>query len=225
MSPAVGRGRQLPFPTRGVLPVQEASRLIERTDRTRQDVLQKRLITVQAEVPSGTVGTVVNDDGDDGDLPWLVDRVAPMPPSPSLERTHEDELDWPDDESVRPDVAQFYLYALPSPKGGEREVTRHHSLDVPDDERSTYTYSFAASLQSADVRASGTVPSERSDVLSYYFDEPDRDGATEDKERLSRSSVADSERSREMRSRLIARIDALYDADKIPPVPRRRQPF
>jgi hypothetical protein len=226
--PAVGRGRQLPFPTRGVLPVQEASRLIERTDRTRQDVLQKRLVTVQAEaqtkVPSGTVGNVVDDEDEDGGLPWLADRVPPMPPS-SLERTHEDELDWPDDESVRPDVAQFYLYASPGHKGGEREATKHHSLDVPDDERSTYTYSFAASLQSADGRASGTIPSERSDVLSYYFDEPDRDNATEDKERFSRSSVADNERSREMRSRLIARIDTLYDADKIPPVPKLRQPF
>jgi hypothetical protein len=170
------------------------------------------------------VGNIVDDEDEGRDLPWLADRVAPMPPSPSpsVERTHEDELDWPDDESVRPDVAQFYLYASPSPKGGERQ---HHSLDVPDDERSTYTYSFAASLQSADARASGTMPSERSDVLSYYFGEPDRDSATEDKERLSRSSVSDSERSREMRSRLIARIDALYDADKIPPVPRLRQPF
>jgi hypothetical protein len=225
---AVARGRQLPFPARGVLPVQEASRLIERTERTRQDVLQKRLAAVQAEaeVLSSAAGDVIDDDAydDEDDDLWLADR-APPPPSPSLEQAHEDERDWPDDESVRPDVAQFYLYASPGPKGGEREVAAHRLPDVPDDERSTYTYSFAPPSPSVDMRTSATIQSERSDVLSYYFDELNRDGAAGDKERLSRPSAVDSEHSREMRARLIARVDALYGADKIPPMPKLRQPF
>ncbi|KAI0247520.1 hypothetical protein BJV78DRAFT_1244607 [Lactifluus subvellereus] len=222
--PTIGRGRQLPFPARGILPVHEASRLIERTERTRQEVLQVRHAAGQAEVPSVTIGDVINADvyGDENnDLTRPVETVAPMPPSPTLEQTHEEERDWPDDESVRPDVAQFYLYASPSPK----EATAHRSPDVPDDERSTYTYSFARSSPSPpppDMRASTTIPSARSDVLSYYFEELDRDRVGGDRER---SSLVDRERSRELRARLLARVDALYSGDRIPPMPKLRQPF
>jgi hypothetical protein len=183
----------------------------------------------QAEMVAGTVGDATDDeayDDEDDDDSWLADRVAVMPPSPSLEQTHEGERDWPDDESVRPDGAQLYLYASPSPKGNEREVTSsYRSPDVPDDERSTYTYSFSAPSPSADMGASATIPPERSDVLSYYFDEPEREEVAGAKERMSRSGVVESERSREMRARLIARVDALYGDDKIPPIPKLRQPF
>ena len=75
------------------------------------------------------------------------------------------------------------------------------------------------------MRASATIPSARSDVLSYYFEELDRDGAGGDKKRLSRSSPVDNERSREMRARLLARVDAMYGEDKVPPMPKLRQPF
>lgn len=181
----------------------------------------------QAEVPSVTLGDV-NDEvyGDENDdLTRPVETVAPIPPSPTLEQTHKEERDWPDDESVRPDVAQFYLYASPSPRGGNGEAPAPFSPDVPDDERSTYTYSFARSSPSPDMRASATIPSARSDVLSYYFEELDRDGAGGDKKRLSRSSPVDNERSREMRARLLARVDAMYGEDKVPPMPKLRQPF
>jgi hypothetical protein len=82
---------------------------------------------------------------------------------PSLDQTYEDECederDRPDDESVRLDIVQFHLCASPGPRCGEREVVAHHS---PDDERSTYTYSFVASSPSTNMHTSMTMPSERS---------------------------------------------------------------
>ena len=159
------------------------------------------------------------------DLQWLAETPMPPPLPPPLEQLREEEQDWPDDESVRPDIAQFYLYE-PSGNGGgggDGDVVagRRRSPDAPHDERSTYTYSYAAS----------TVGDARGDIESYYFGVPDAasDGNADDvvddsTEAQSRASFVDDERSQSMRARLIARVDALYGAEQLPPVPKLR-PF
>lgn len=234
--PSIKRGREAPFPARGVLPAEEASRLIESTLRARREALLARLADSEAAEagPSG----IGNDDngfdvGVDGsivpDLPWLAAETSPMPPpSPPPEQQREDEQDWPDDESVRPDIAQFYLYEPSgervSVSGGVEEMIsgRRRSPDAPHDERSSYTYSYTPSTVGGDARG---------DVESYYFGDPDTtsdggadDGADDSTEAQSRASFVDDERSHNMRARLIARVDALYGAEKVPPVPKLR-PF
>jgi hypothetical protein len=234
--PSIKRGREAPFPARGVLPVEEASRLIESTLRARREALLARLADSEA-AEAGQSGIFNGDNGfdvgvDDNivpDLPWLAAETAPMPPpSPLPEQQREDE-DWPDDESVRPDIAQFYLYEPSgervSVSGGVEDMIagRRRSPDAPHDERSTYTYSYTPSTTGGDPRG---------DVESYYFGVPDTasiasadEGAADDStETQSRASFVDDERSHNMRARLIARVDALYGAEKVPPVPKLR-PF
>jgi len=207
------RSRQPPFPVQGGSSVQGAPRLVERTQRTRQEALQAHLAEVQAELQAEIhLGDDVDDDvhGDDrdDDLPWLAERVALEPPSPPRNQ-EEDGYAWPEDESVRPDIPQFYLYAPPSPAG---LVIKRPSPDVPDDERSTYTFSYSA--PSADMRRSAMTASVHSDIHSYYFGGADQDG----------DGDVDDEPSNAMRARLIARADARYGLEKIPPVPKIR-PF
>jgi hypothetical protein len=216
--------------------VEEASRLIESTLRARREALLARLADSEA-AEAGQSGIFNGDNGfdvgvDDNivpDLPWLAAETAPMPPpSPLPEQQREDE-DWPDDESVRPDIAQFYLYEPSgervSVSGGVEDMIagRRRSPDAPHDERSTYTYSYTPSTTGGDPRG---------DVESYYFGVPDTasiasadEGAADDStETQSRASFVDDERSHNMRARLIARVDALYGAEKVPPVPKLR-PF
>lgn len=233
--PSIRRGREPPFPARGVLPTEEASRIIESTLRARREALLARLADSEAESRtvemshSGNDDTNGNGNGDNEfdddavpDLPWLTEAVpAPMTSLPP-EQEHEGEREWPDDESVRPDIAQFYLYAPSgnsSGGGGDVVAGRRRSPDAPHDERSTYTYSYAASSAGGYVRG---------DVESYYFGGPDAssdDGADDSTgETQSRASFVDDERSRGMRARLIARVDALYGAEELPPVPKLR-PF
>ncbi|KAI9456057.1 hypothetical protein BJY52DRAFT_1277863 [Lactarius psammicola] len=217
--PQIKRGRESPFPARGVLPAEEASRLIESTLRARREALLARLAGSEAESRAGESGNgddngngngdnqfdVGVDDNDVPDLPWLTEAVPTPPASLPPEQQHEDEEDWPDDES-------FYLYAR-SGKGGDgdgRDIVtgRRRSPDAPHDERSTYTYSYAASSGGRDARG---------DIESYYFGVPDTasdDGADDDAQ--SRASFVDDERSRGIRARLIAQ--------KLPPVPKLR-PF
>jgi len=207
----------------GDLSVQGTPRLVE---RTRQEALQAHLAEVQAEleaeIQATALGDAVDDDvyGDDrgDDLPRLAERVALEPPPPSRDQ-EEDGYAWPDEEFVRPDIPQFYLYAPPSPSGG---AIKRPSPDVPDDERSTYTFSYPA--PSAAMRASAVTASMHSDVHSYYFGEADQDGDGD--ERLLHTRFVDDEpgNSNGMRARLIARADALYGHGKIPPVPKIR-PF
>jgi len=121
---------------------------------------------------------------------------------------------------VRPDIPQFYLYAPPSPSGGAGLVIKRPSPDVPDDERSTYTFSYSA--PSTDMRTSVMTASAQSDVHSYYFGGADQDGDGD--ERLLHAHFVDDEPSNAMRARLIARADARYGLEKIPPVPKIR-PF
>ncbi|KAF8257662.1 hypothetical protein EI94DRAFT_1817216 [Lactarius quietus] len=229
--PSIKRGREAPFPARGVLPADEASRIIESTLRARREALLARL--ADSETDARAVEMVQSDNGhgngvdasDVGvdvnvvpDLPWLAAETAPMPPpSPPPEQQPEEEQDWPDDESVRPDIAQFYLYEsndniASGSKSGD-VVARRRSPDAPHDERSTYTNSFVA-------------PSARGDIESYYFGVPDAasdDGVDNNTEAQSRASFVDDERSQGMRARLIARVDALYGAEKLPPVPKLRR--
>lgn len=199
--------------------------------RARREALLARLADSEAESRAaemspgngdddgnGNEPDVDVDDNDVPDLPWLTEYVPTPPASLPLEQQREDEQDWPDDESVRPDVAQFYLYA-PSGNsssggvGGSEDIVarRRRTPDAPHDERSTYTDSYAASTTGrGDARA---------DIESYYFGVPDDGEATE-----SRASFVDDERSHSMRARLVAHVDALYGTEKLPPVPKLR-PF
>ncbi|KAI0295059.1 hypothetical protein B0F90DRAFT_1919505 [Multifurca ochricompacta] len=231
--PSIRRGRESPFPVRGILPVQDAERIIERTERTRKEALLARQTGARVEESAATMGDDVDDldvdEVDDDGLPWLTERVAAMSPSPSSDQLDEDEQEWPDDESVRPDIAQFYFSAPDGPHASRTYTSDtdgglmvHRLLDVPDDERSTFTYSYAAPSSSADARVS-TMRSVhgRTDTESYS-EEVDGSGVADDCQ--SHVSFVDDERSHEMRARLIARVDALYGAANIPPVPRLR-PF
>ena len=230
--PHIKRGRESPFPARGILPAEEASRLIESTLRARREALLARLTGSEAEsraVEMSGNGNGYNDfdvgvdDNDVPDLPWLTEAVPTPSSSLPPEQQRKDERDWPDDESVRPDIAQFYLYA-PSGNstrgsGGDIVAGRRRTPDAPHDERSTYTYSYAASSRGVAARG---------DVESYYFSVPDTasdDGADDGTdEAQSRASFVDDERSRGIRSRLIARLDEYYGTEKLPPVPKLR-PF
>ncbi|KAH9024864.1 hypothetical protein EDB85DRAFT_1894122 [Lactarius pseudohatsudake] len=238
--PHIKRGRESPFPARGILPAEEASRLIEGTLRARREALLARLADSEAESRAaemspggngddggnGNEPEVEVDDNDVPDLPWLTEDVPTPPASLPLEQQREDEQDWPDDESVRPDVAQFYLYAPSgnSNSGGvggteDSVARRRRTPDAPHDERSTYTDSYAASTAGrGDARA---------DIESYYFGVPDAagdDSADDGEATESRASFVDDERSHSMRARLVARVDALYGTEKLPPVPKLR-PF
>ncbi|KAH9168522.1 hypothetical protein EDB89DRAFT_1909217 [Lactarius sanguifluus] len=231
--PHIKRGRESPFPARGILPAEEASRLIESTMRARREALLARLADSEeesrAEMSPGGNGNgpdVDVDDNDVPDLPWLTEDVPTPPASLPLEQQREDEQDWPDDESVRPDVAQFYLYA-PSGNsnsggvGGSGNIVarRRRTPDAPHDERSTYTSSYATST-------AGGVDT-RGDIESYYFGVPDaagNDSADDGEATESRASFVDDERSHSMRARLVARVDALYGTEKLSPVPKLR-PF
>jgi hypothetical protein len=178
------------------------------------------------EIQATTLGDAVGDDvhgddhGQDDDIPWLAERVALVPLSPPRDQQPEDDRAWPDDESFRPDAAQFHLYAPPSPSGGAKGFIKRPSPDVPDDERSTYTLSYSASL--ADMRANVMTASVYSDVHSYYFGEPDRDESGGDKRLLHGRFVENDDASRGMRARLTARPDAPYCTEKLPPVPKIR---
>ena len=224
--PSIKRGREAPFPARGVLPAEEASRLIESTLRARREALLARLADSEAGIgnrDSEFVG--VDSDNIVPDMPWLAEETVPMPPpSPPHEQQREDE-DWPDDESVRPDIAQFYLYEpdgnrVSASVGGRADIIvgRRRSPDAPHDERSTYTYSYTPS-----TTGGGDA---RGDIESYYFGAASDDEGVEDNstEAQSRASFVDDERSHNMRERLIARVDALYGTEKVPPVPKL-QPF
>jgi len=196
--------------------------------RARREALLARLANSEAEGRAVETGHRGNGDNgfDDGnivpDLPWLAEGAPtpmPPPPAPPPEQQHEDEQDWPDDESVRPDIAQFYLYEPTDNINGGGDVVpgRRPSPDAPHDERSTYTYSFSSVGGNA-----------RGDIESYYFGAQDTagDGGADDSTEVqSRASFVDNERSHGMRSRLIARVGALYGAEKLPPPVPKLQPF
>jgi hypothetical protein len=208
--PQVKRGRQAPFPTRGVLPVQEASQLIERTERRR--------LGAQMEMPGENVDGAINS-GVYDDLSQLSNRVVLVPPSPPHDNS-QDEFDWPDDESVRPDIAQFYFFETSSPGGGGAGRIAPLSPDEPDD-LSTFKFPFVRSL-SENIPASPITPSVPSDIHSYYSEGPGRDGGGEDVE--GRSHFFDDEHNRAMRARLTVRADAFQGTEKTRPVPKLR-PF
>lgn len=212
MVPQVRRGRQAPFPMRGVLPVQEASRLIERTERRR--------LGAQTEMPAESVDDAINSDVYD-DLSQLSNRVVLVSPSPPHDDSQEDEFDWPDDESVRPDIAQFYFFETSSPGGGGVGRIAPLSPDEPDD-LSKFKFPFVRSFPSENIPASPITPSVPSDIHSYYSEGPGRDAGGEDIE--GRSHFFDDEHSRAMRARLMARADAFQGTERNQPVPKLR-PF
>ena len=210
--PQIKRGRQPPFPTRGILPVQDASRLIERTERRR--------LEAQAESADDATGSDVY-----GDLPHIADRVVLVPPSPPHDDSQEDEYDWPDDESVRPDVAQFYFFESPGLNGSTAGPVAPRPPPHEPDDLATFKFPFVRSLSSENIPASPITPSVPSDIHSYYSEETSRDGGGEDGE--GRSQFFDDEHNRvngAMRARLMVRADAFQGGEKIRPVPRLR-PF
>jgi hypothetical protein len=214
--PQIKRGRQSPFPTQGVLPVQEVSRLIERTERRRLEAQ----VGIQPESMDDDINNDVHDD-----LLQLTDGVVLVPPSLPHSDVQEDDYDWPDDESVRPDVAQFYFYESPSSSGiTSSRVAPGPSPDEPDD-FSTYKFPFVRSFSSENLPPSPMTPAVPSGIHSYYF-EHGRDGGGEDGEGRSQFFDEDDENNHVMRTRFVARVaDAFHGAEKTRPVPKLLRPF
>ena len=179
------------------------------------------------EKVANIVGNGVRGGAQDDVLPELVEGVTVVPPSPHHDQTQEDDTNWPDHESVRPYMAQFYSYGLPIRSVGVGEILPRRWPDVPDDERhSTSTFQQLAASPTTNTRASAMQSSSAEvDIYSYYFEElhqdQDRDDG-EDSERRSHASFVDDDRRREMRTRLsgIGYATASYGAEKIPPVPK-----
>lgn len=210
--PQIRRGRQSPFPTQGILPVQEVSRLIERTERRR------------LEAQAGTQPENLDDDINNyDDLPRLTDRVVLVPPPPHS-NVQEDEYDWPDDESVRPDIAQFYFYESPSSNGNTTSrVAPGPSPNEPDD-LSTYKFPFVRSFSSENIPPSPMTPAVPSDIHSYYIEHGQDVG--EDGEGRSQFFDDDEENNHVTRTRFVARVaDAFHGAEKTRPVPKLLRPF
>jgi hypothetical protein len=214
--PQIRRGRQSPFPTQGILPVQEVSRLIERTERRRMEAQ----VGIQPESMDGDI----NNDVHDG-LPQLTDRVVLVPPSPPHSDVQGDEYDWRDDESVRPDIAQFYFYESPSSSGiSTSRVAPDPSPDEPDD-LSSYKFPFVQSFSSENLPPSPMTPAVPSGIHRHYF-EHGRDGGGEDGEGRSQFFDDDDENPHVMRTRFVARVaDAFHGAEKTRPVPKLLRPF
>jgi hypothetical protein len=213
--PQIRRGRQSPFPTQGILPVQEVSRLIERTERRRLEAQ----VGIQPESMDDDINNDVLDD-----LPQLTDRVVLVPPSPHSD-IQEDEYDWPDDESVRPDVAQFYFYESPSSSG--ITTSRVAPGPSPDESHgfSTYKFPFVRSFSSENLPPSPMTPAVPSGIDSYYF-EHGQDGGGEDSEGRSQFFENDDADNHVMRTRFVARVaDAFHGAEKTPAVPKLLRPF
>ena len=159
------------------------------------------------------------------DLPQLTDRVVLVPPSPPID-VQEDEYDWPDDESVRPDIAQFYFYESPSSSGiTTSRVGPGPSPDEPDD-LSAYKFPFVRSFSSSEnLPASPMTPAVPSGIHSYYF-EHGRGGGGGDGEGRSQFSDEDDETNHMMRTRFVARVaDTFHGAEKTRVVPKLLRPF
>ena len=93
-------------------------------------------------------------------------------PPPPHSDVQEDEYDWPDDESVRPDIAQFNFYESPNSSGiTTSRVAPGPSPNEPDN-LSTYKFPFFQSLSSENVRPSPMMPAVPSDIHSYYYIRP-----------------------------------------------------
>jgi hypothetical protein len=165
----------------------------------------------------------INNDLHD-DPPQLTDRVVLVPPSRPSD-VQEDEYDWPDDESVRPDIAQFYFYGSPSSNGiTTSRVAPGPSPDEPDD-FSTYKFPFVRSFSSENLPPSPMTPAVPSGIDSYYF-EHGRDGGGEDGEGRSQFFDDDDENNHVMRTRFVARVaDAFHGAEKTRPMPKLLRPF
>ena len=212
--PQIRRGRQSPFPTQGILPVQEVSRLIERTERRRLEAQ----VGVQPESMDDDINNDVLDD-----MPQLTDRVVLVPPSPHSD-VQEDEYDWPDNESVRPDIAQFYFYESPSSSG----ITANRVAPGPSpgehDDLSMYKFPFVRSFSSENHPPSPMTPAVPSGIDSYYF-EDEQDGGGEDSEGRSQF-FEDDENNHVMRTRFVARVaDAFHGTEKTRAVPKLLRPF
>ncbi len=163
------------------------------------------------------MGDAINSDVHD-DLPQLTDRVV-LPRGD----VQEDVYDWPDNESVRPDIAQFYFYESPSPGITAGQVAPRPSPDEPTD-LSTYKFPFVRSFSSEYLPSSPMMPAVPSDIHSYYFEEPSRDGGGKDGEGRSQFSDDDDEHNRVVRStRFVARVtDAFHGAEKTRVAPKLR---
>ena len=145
-----------------------------------------------------------------------------MPPPPHSD-VQEDEYDWPDDESVRPDIAQFYFYEPPSSSGiTTSRVALGPSPNEPDD-LSTYKFPFFRSFSSENIPPSPMMPAVPSDIHNYYI-EHGRDVGEEGEGRSQfffDDDDDDDENNHVMRTRFVARVaDAFHGAEKTRPVPK-----
>lgn len=211
--PQIRRGRQAPFPTQGILPVQEVSRLIERTERRR--------LEAQAGLQPESMDDDINNDILD-DLAQLTDRVVLVPPSPHGD-VQEDEYDWPDDESVRRDIAQFYFYEPPSSSGITTSPVAPGPSPDESDDLSMYKFPFVRSLSSENLPPSPMTPAVPSGIDSYYFEHGQDGGGNGD----ARSQFFDEDENNQvMRTRFVARVaDAFQGPEKTRAVPKLLRPF
>lgn len=158
------------------------------------------------------------------DLPQLTDRVVLVPPSPHGD-VQEDEYDWPDDESVRPDIAQFYFYESPSSNGITTSRVSPGPLPDEPDGLSTYKFPFVRSFSSENLPSSPMTPAVPSSIHSYYFEHGQDEGG-EDGEGRSQFSDDDDVNNHMMRTRFVARVaDAFHGAEKTRAVPKLLRPF
>lgn len=170
---------------------------------------------VQPESMDDDINSDIHDE-----LPQLTDRVILVPPPPHGD-VQEDEYDWPDDESVRQDIAQFYFYESPSSSG--ITTSRVASGSSPND-LSTYKFPFVRSFSSENLPPSPMTPAVPSDIHSYYI-EHGQDGG-EDGEGRSQFFDDDDENNHVVRTRFVARVaDAFHGTEKTRPVPKLLRPF
>jgi hypothetical protein len=149
-----------------------------------------------------------------------------LPPSPPSD-VQEDDYDWPDDESVRPDIAQFYFYEPPS--SSDITASRVAPGPLPDerDDLSTFKFPFVRSFSSENIPPSPMTPAVPSSIHSYYFEHGRGDEGGEDGEGRSQFfDDDDNNNNHVMQTRFVARVtDAFHGVEKTRPVPKLLRPF
>ncbi|KAL1742975.1 hypothetical protein HDZ31DRAFT_41994 [Schizophyllum fasciatum] len=175
------------------------------------------------------------------------DQGAYMPPTPSVQQGRESPMPrgrvspFPQ-QPVRPDLKprmpiprsreqEFAAGAWgahapaavagPSPDSDSDEEWEHGERYTGDDDRPAVRFDLASDRHLSRVSEGPSV----ADVDDYYFDERARESRYTESVYSRASTLLDTERSGEARSRLLGRVEAMYDGagrerGAVPPVPR-----